>query len=65
MMAESNPIAGKRDIVDTIVDGAKEENHVCCHRKDHHGYDDYHPDSNCYEEGSGCERGYRCSGMSR
>lgn len=40
---ESNPTAGKRDNVVVIVDGAKEEEFVCCYREDYNGYNDFHP----------------------
>lgn len=53
MVAESNPIAGNVDIVVMVVVATKEKNVMCFHREEHHDYEDYHPDSDCCENGSG------------
>lgn len=43
----------------------KEENPVCCHYEDIHGYDDYHSDFECCKNGSSFHSGGWCSMMSR
>lgn len=56
-MVEFNPTIDKRDINVAIAAGANKENSVFFYREGHHGYDDFHLNSGCHEDGSGFHNG--------